>query len=226
MIVMIHGGPHSRMGPHFALQFQAYATKGWATLMVNFRGSTDYGQKFADAILGDQNGAEARDVLAGVDAALARYPWIDAARLGVEGGSYGGQLTNWLVTQTDRFKAAVSVAGIANLVSFNYLAYYHDYLAVEFGAYPHEGDLMDLLFQRSPIRHVARVKTPVMFMHGEADNDVPIAEDEQFFIALMDVGVDTVMVRYPREGHGITETKHCVDVIDRSMAWYEKYFNR
>jgi dipeptidyl aminopeptidase/acylaminoacyl peptidase len=194
--------------------------------MVNYRGSTDYGQKFTDAILGDQNGAEARDVLAGVDAALARYPWIDASRLGIEGGSYGGQLTNWIVTQTDRFKAAISVAGISNLVSFNYTAYYHDYLAVEFGAYPHEGDLMDRLFQRSPIRHVARVKTPLMFLHGEEDNDVPITEDQQLFIALKDVGVDTVMVLYPREGHGIRETKHQIDVIERSAAWYEKYFDK
>ena len=75
-------------------------------------------------------------MLAGVDAALARHPWLDAGRLGIEGGSYGGQLTNWIVTQTDRFKAAISSAGIANLVSFNYTAYYHDYLAVEFGAVP------------------------------------------------------------------------------------------
>lgn len=226
MIVMLHGGPHGQQGPAFTLKAQAYAARGWAVLMVNYRGSTGYGQKFADAILGDQNGAEARDVLAGVDAALARYPWIDPARLGLEGGSYGGQLTNWIVTLTDRFKAAVSVAGIANLVSFNYTAYYHDYLAVGFGAYPHEGDLMDRLFQRSPIRHVARVKTPVLLLHGENDNDVPITESEQFFIALKDVGVDTVLVRYPREGHGIREARHQADVITQSIAWYEKYFDR
>ena len=106
--------------------------------MVNYRGSTGYGQKLADAIFQDQNGGEAKDVLAGVDAALAKFPWIDATRLGVEGGSYGGQLTNWLITQTDRFKAAIPAAGISNLVSFNYMAYYHDYLAVEFGGFPHE----------------------------------------------------------------------------------------
>lgn len=226
MIVFCHGGPHSRMGPHFFLTAQVYAARGWATLMVNYRGSTDYGQKFADAIFGDQNGAEARDVLAGVDATLARYPWIDASRLGIEGGSYGGQLVNWIVTQTDRFKAAISVAGISNLVSFNYTAYYHDYLAVEFGAYPHEGDLMDRLWQRSPIRHVARVKTPVMLVHGEQDNDVPVAESQQFFIALKDIGVDTVMVLYPRESHGIQEAGHQVDLINRSAAWYEKFFNK
>ena len=133
LVVAIHGGPHGQQGPAFNFKAQVYASKGWATLMVNYRGSTGYGQKFADAIAGDQDGNEARDVLAGVDAALASHPWIDAARLGIEGGSYGGQLANWLLTQTDRFKAAVPTAGIANLVSFNYTAFYHDYLAVEFG---------------------------------------------------------------------------------------------
>ena len=190
--------------------------------MVNYRGSTGYGQKLADAIFGDQNGGEAKDVLAAVDAALATYPWIDRNRLGVEGGSYGGQLTNWIVTQTDRFRAAIPAASISNLVSFNYMAYYHDYLAVEFGSFPHQKGLMDVLWQRSPIRYVQNVKTP-MLVHGENDNDVPIAEAEQFYIALRDVGVETVMVRYPREGHGIRETAHVVDTIDRSLAWYDKH---
>jgi dipeptidyl aminopeptidase/acylaminoacyl peptidase len=226
MIVAIHGGPHGAQGPAFNDKAQAYATHGFATLMVNYRGSTGYGQKFADAIFRDQDGREAEDVLSGVDAALAKYPWLDSARLGIEGGSYGGQLTDWLITRTKRFKAAVPAAGIANLVSFNYMSYYHDYLAVEFGSYPHEKDLMDTLWARSALRYVARVKTPVMFVHGENDNDVPIAEAEQFYIALKDVGVPTIMVRYPREGHGVREVKHVIDVIDRSLAWYDRWFGQ
>jgi dipeptidyl aminopeptidase/acylaminoacyl peptidase len=224
MIVSIHGGPHGQQGPEFNGKAQVYAAHGYAVLMVNYRGSTGYGQKFTDAIFGDQNGKEAEDVLQGVDAALARYSWLDKDRLGVEGGSYGGQLANWLVTRTNRFKAAVPTAGISNLVTQNYLSYYHDYLAVEFGKYPHEGALMDTLWARSAIRYVSRVKTPVMFIHGENDNDVPIAEAEQFYIALRDVGVPTVMVRYPREGHGLRETKHIADSIDRSIAWYDRWF--
>lgn len=235
MIVMIKGGPHSQQGPAWNHQAQVYAGQGWAVLMVNYRGSTGYGQKFTDAIFNDQNGAEALDVLAGVDAALSGYAWIDPARLGVEGRSYGGQLTNWIVTRTHRFKAAIPTASIANLVSFNYMSYYHDYLAVEFGVFPHEmwrrsartppRRLMDFLWERSPLRYVASVKTPTMFVHGEHDNDVPIAEAEQFYIALKDAGVETIMVRYPREGHGIRETKHVVDMIDRSIAWYERHFS-
>jgi dipeptidyl aminopeptidase/acylaminoacyl peptidase len=192
--------------------------------MVNYRGSTGYGQKFTDAIFRDQNGGEAKDVLYGTEAAIRRNHWIDGNKVGVEGGSYGGQLTNWLITQTNRYSAAISRAGISNLISFNYMAYYHDYLAVEFGAYPHQDNLMDLLWERSPLKHVANVNTPTMFIHGENDNDVPIAEAEQYYIALKDVGVETILVRYPREGHGIRETQHMVDVINRSITWYKKYF--
>jgi dipeptidyl aminopeptidase/acylaminoacyl peptidase len=223
LVVMIHGGPHGQQGPSFNPKAQIYAGAGFASLMVNYRGSTGYGQTFADAISGDQNGGEAKDVLGGVSAALARYPWLDRNALFVEGTSYGGQLTNWLVTQTDRFKAAASLAGISNLVSFNYMAYYHDYLAVEFGAYPHERGIIDRLWERSPIRYAKDVKTPVLLLHGENDNDVPIAEAEQFYIALKDVGVETVMVRYPREGHGLRETQHVADAIDRTIAWYRKH---
>jgi dipeptidyl aminopeptidase/acylaminoacyl peptidase len=224
MIVIMHGGPHGQQGPAFNAKAQVYAGIGWASLMVNYRGSTGYGQKLTDLIFKDQNGGEARDVLAGVDAALAKYPWLDGNRMGVEGGSYGGQLANWLVTQTTRFKASVPGWGISNLITQNYLSYYHDYLAVEYGAFPHEQGVIDLLWERSAIRYANKVTTPTLFLHGENDNDVPIAEAEQFFIALKDVGVDTVMVRYPREGHGLRETKHVVDALDRSIAWYKKYF--
>lgn len=224
LIVMIHGGPHGQQGPAFTAKAQVYAARGWASLMVNYRGSTGYGQALADKIFGDQNGQEAVDVLAGVDAALAKYPWIDTSKLGVEGTSYGGQLTNWLITETTRFAAAIPMAGISNLVSFNYMAYYHDYLAVEYGRYPHQDGLMDVLWQHSPIRQIHKAKTPTLIMHGENDNDVPIAEAEQLYIALHDVGVPTGLVRYPREGHGLRENGHVVDALNRSIAWYRQHF--
>jgi dipeptidyl aminopeptidase/acylaminoacyl peptidase len=224
MIVVIHGGPHGQQGPSFNFRNQVYAGLGWATLMVNYRGSTGYGQKFADAIFGDQNGNEAQDVLYGVSAALRRNLWIDRDRLGVEGVSYGGQLSAWLVTQTNLFRASIPTAAIINLVSYNYMTYYNQYEQMEFGIFPHQGNLMDLLWQRSSLKYAAQVHTPVMLMHGENDADVPIAEAEQFYIALKDVGVETVFVRYPREGHGLREPKHLVDSIDRSIKWYEKHF--
>jgi len=225
LIVVIHGGPHGQQGPAFNLRNQIYAGLGWATLMVNYRGSTGYGQRFADAVFADQNGNEGQDVLYGLSAALRRNLWIDRDRLGVEGVSYGGQLSAWLVTQTNVFKAAIPTAAITNLVSYNYMTYYNQYEQMEFGIFPHQGNLMDLLWQRSALKYVAQVHTPVMLMHGENDADVPIAEAEQFYIGLKDVGVETVFVRYPREGHGLREPKHVVDSIDRSIQWYEKHFH-
>lgn len=224
LIVMIHGGPHGQQGPGFDHRAQAFAARGWASLMVNYRGSTGYGQGFIDLIFADQNGAEAMDVLQGLEAAMRRHAWIDRARLGVEGGSYGGQLANWLITQTRQFAAAIPRAGISNLISFNYLSYYHDYLAVEYGGRLHQRGIMDRLWERSPIRHVGQVRTPVLLVHGLNDHNVPTSEAEQFFIALRDVGVEAEMVLYPRAGHGIRETDQRIDFIERSMAWYERHF--
>ncbi len=224
LIVMIHGGPHGAQGPAFDFRSQYYAHQGWATLKVNYRGSTSYGQKFGDAVFRDQNGDEAQDVLYGVSAALRRNLWIDRERLGIEGGSYGGQLSTWIITQTHIFKAAIPLAPITNIISYNYMTYYNMYEQMEWGVLPHQGNLMDVLWERSALKHVAKVKTPTMLIHGENDNDVPIAESEQFFIALQDVGVEAVLVRYPREGHGLREPRHVVDLMDRSVAWYRKHF--
>jgi dipeptidyl aminopeptidase/acylaminoacyl peptidase len=224
MILIIHGGPHGQQGPAFVHKAQVYAARGWASLMVNYRGSTGYGQAFSNAIARDQDGGEAKDVMAAVDAAIKKYPWIDPERLGIEGASYGGQLTNWIVTQTTRFKAGIPWASISNIVSHNYMSVYHDYLEQEYGGRPHTGGIMDMLWERSAIRFVHRVKTPMMLSHGDNDLLVNPAEIEQYFTALKDVGVETLMLRYPREGHGMRETQHVADFLDRSIAWYVKHF--
>ena len=224
LIVDIHGGPHGQNGPAFNFLTQVFAAQGWGTLQVNYRGSTGYGQKFADAVFGDQDGNEGQDVLYGVSAAVRRNLWIDRDRMGIEGVSYGGQLSDWLITQTNEFKAAIPIAGIANLISYNYMTYYNQYEEMEFGQFLHQDDLMNFAWERSALKHVANVHTPTMLMHGENDPDVPIAEAEQYYIALKDVGVETIFVRYPREGHGLRETGHQIDRIDRSIAWYERHF--
>ena len=226
MIVVIHGGPHGQQGPAFNFKNQVYAAKGWATLMVNFRGSTGYGQAFADGIFGDQNGNEGQDVLYGVSAAIRRNLWIDRDRLGVEGVSYGGQLSSWLITQSRIFKSSIPTAAIINLISYNYTTYYNQYEQMTFGAFPHQGNLMDVLWERSSLKHVGKVATPTMLVHGENDNDVPLSEAEQFYVALKDVGVETIFVRYPREGHGIRESKHVIDWTERSIRWHESHFPR
>jgi dipeptidyl aminopeptidase/acylaminoacyl peptidase len=224
LVVNIHGGPHGQNGPGFSFRDQVFAARGWAVLHVNYRGSTGYGQAFADAVFGDQDGDEGQDVLYGVSAAIRRFPWIDPERMGIEGVSYGGQLTYWLITQTREFKAAIPTAGITNLISYNYLTYYNQYEQMEFGELPHQDDLMDIMWKRSALRYVAQVATPTLIMHGANDPDVPIPDAEQMYIALKDVGVETEFVMYPREGHGIREVKHQIDDMDRSIAWYEKHF--
>jgi dipeptidyl aminopeptidase/acylaminoacyl peptidase len=104
------------------------------------------------------------------------------------------------------------------------MTYYNQYEQMEFGQLPHQDDFMNIMWERSALKHIAAVATPTMLMHGENDNDVPIAEAEQYFVALKDVGVEAVFVRYPREGHGIRESGHVVDSLNRAIAWYEKHF--
>jgi len=226
MIVDLHPDPHAQSGPAFSFQDQVYAAHGWATLHVNYRGSTGYGQQFADAVFGDQDGDEGQDVLYAVSAAVRRNLWIDRERLGIEGVGHGGQLTDWLITQTNEFKAAVSIGGVSNLISFNFITYYDQYEAMEFGQFLRQGTTMDEAWKRSPIRYVAQAHTPTMLMHGESDPIVPIEEAEQYYVALKDVGVETVLVQYPREAHVLAETKHITDGIDRKIAWYERHFPR
>ncbi len=173
LILNIHGGPHGQQGPAFNFKNQVYASRGWATLMVNYRGSTGYGQAFTDAVFADQNGNEGQDVLYGLSAAMRRHLWIDRDRLGIEGTSYGGQLSAWLITQTGMFKAAIPTAAITNIISYNYMTYYNQYEQMEWGAFPHQGNLMDVLWERSALKHIANVHTPTMMVHGENDPDVP-----------------------------------------------------
>jgi dipeptidyl aminopeptidase/acylaminoacyl peptidase len=221
-ILMIHGGPHGQQGPAFNLKSQVYAEQGYSVVMVNYRGSSGYGQKFSDGTIGDQNGSEAKDVLAGLDEAIRRRSDIDPERLGIEGGSYGGQLTNWIITQTTRFKAAIPSAGISNLISLAYTIWAADYMQVEYQGYPWERDIAARLWDHSALKYVANVKTPTMFVHGVLDEDVGIAEPEQMYNALKQVGVEAVFLRYPREGHGLREPGHVVDALKRSLDWYAR----
>jgi dipeptidyl aminopeptidase/acylaminoacyl peptidase len=223
LIVQIHGGPHSQQGPAFVLKSQVYAGNGYASLMVNYRGSTGYGQTFADGTLRDQDGSEFKDVIAGLDYILAQTPYLDAERVGVEGGSYGGQLTNWAVTQTLRFKAAVASSGISNLVNLAYTHWAPDYMQEEYHGYPWQDDIAASLWAHSAVAHIENVKTPTMLIHGEEDGDVSVAEAETMYNALRQVGVQAVFVRYPREGHGLREPVHVVDAMERSLDWYD-YF--
>jgi dipeptidyl aminopeptidase/acylaminoacyl peptidase len=221
LILSIHGGPHGMYGYGFNPTFQVYAARGYAVLYLNPRGSSGYGQRFSDGTLNEWGGGDYRDLMVGVDEALKRYPWIDGDRLGVTGGSYGGFMTNWIITQTPRFKAAVSVASVSNLISFYSTSLYQDLIHAEFGGFP--WDNYDLLWQWSPLRYVKQAQTPTLFIHGEQDNDVHITQAEEMYMGLKRRGVDTVFVRYPREGHGLREPRHRVDALERTLAWFDRY---
>jgi dipeptidyl aminopeptidase/acylaminoacyl peptidase len=221
MILSIHGGPHGMYGYAFNPTFQVYAARGYAVLYLNPRGSSGYGQKFSDGTINEWGGGDYRDLMAGVDEALRRYSWIDGNRLGVTGGSYGGFMTNWIITQTPRFKAAVSTASVSNLISFYSTSLYQDLIHAEFGGFP--WDNYDLLWQWSPLRYVKQAQTPTLFIHGEQDNDVHITQAEEMYMGLRRRGVETVLVRYPREGHGLREPRHRVDALERTLAWFDRF---
>ena len=221
LILSVHGGPHGMFGWSFNAAFQVYVARGYAVLYVNPRGSSGYGQQFSDGTLNQWGGGDYRDLMAGVDEALKRNAWIDGGRMGVTGGSYGGFMTNWIVTQTPRFRAGIAVASVSNLISFYSTSLYQDLIHAEFGGFP--WDNFDLLWQYSPLRYVRQVQTPTMFIHGELDNDVHITQAEEMYMALKRRGVDTLFVRYPREGHSFREPKHRVDALERTIAWFDRF---
>ncbi len=221
LILSVHGGPHGMSGWGFNATFQVYAGRGYGVLFLNPRGSSGYGQKFSDGTLGEWGGGDYKDLMAGVDEALKRQSWIHPERLGVTGGSYGGFMTNWIITQTPRFKAAVASASVSNLISFYSTSLYQDLIHAEFGGFP--WDNFELLWQWSPLRYVKQAQTPTLFLHGELDNDVHITQAEEMYMALKRRGVETVLVRYPREGHGLSEPAHRVDALERTLAWFDRY---
>jgi dipeptidyl aminopeptidase/acylaminoacyl peptidase len=221
LILSIHGGPHGMYGYSFNATFQAYAARGYAVLYLNPRGSSGYGQKFSDGTLREWGGGDYRDLMLGVDEALRTRSWIDPERLGVTGGSYGGFMTNWIITQTTRFRAAVAAASVSNLVSFYATSLYQDLIHAEFGGFP--WDDYDQLWRWSPLRYVKQAQTPTLLIHGEQDNDVHITQAEEMYMALKRRGIETVLARYPREGHGFREPLHRQDALERTLAWFDKF---
>ncbi len=225
LILEIHGGPHAAYGNAFFFEFQLLAAQGWGVLFTNPRGSTTYGERFTMASNDDWGGNDYRDVMAGVDAALARAPWIDPARLGVTGGSYGGYLTNWIVTQTDRFRAAVTQRSISNMISkwgVSDIGYLGNEL--QWGGPPWEN--LQFYLDRSPLFHVKNVVTPLLILHSERDLRCPIEQGEQFFTALKYLGREVEFVRFPDEGHELSRSGqplHRLERLERIVGWFRDH---
>jgi dipeptidyl aminopeptidase/acylaminoacyl peptidase len=226
MVVSIHGGPAGMYGVDWYHEFQVYAGHGWAVFFCNPRGSTGYGHKFQRAVAHEWGGKAYTDIMTGVDLALKQNAWIDRDRLGVTGGSYGGFMTNWIVTQTNLFKAAVTLRSISNFVSDD---------GTRDGAYGHERDFggdifhnFDEYWKYSPLHYVQNVKTPTLVLHSDNDFRVPIEQGEQWFRALQRYHVTSEAVFFPRENHNLTRTgepKHLVESLNWQMYWFDRFLN-
>jgi len=224
LILNIHGGPHAAYGYVFDHEFQWMAAKGYVVLYPNPRGSTSYGQDFGNIIQYHYPGDDYKDLMAGVDDVIKRG-YIDTAKLGVTGGSGGGLLTNWVVTQTPRFKAAVSQRDIASWADFWYTADFTLFQESWFKAPPFE-DPEDYR-ARSPITYIKNVTTPMMFILGEADyRTPPSAGGEQMFRALKYRRIPTVMVRFPNESHELSRSGqpwHRIERLQHIVGWFDKW---
>lgn len=224
LILNIHGGPHAAYGYVFDHEFQWMAAKGYVVLYPNPRGSTSYGQDFGNIIQHRYPGDDYKDLMAGVDELIKRG-YIDETKLGVTGGSGGGLLTNWTITQTLRFAAAVSQRDISDWTDWWYTADFTLFQPSWFKAPPFE-DPEDYK-ARSPITYVDKIKTPLMLILGEADyRTPPSAGGEQLFRALKYRRVPTVMVRFPNEGHELSRSGqpwHRIERLQHIVGWFDRW---
>jgi len=226
LIVQIHGGPHSAYGNTFTHEFHWMAARGYVVLYTNPRGSSNYGQEFGNIIQFAYPGDDYKDIMAGVDE-VVKKGYVDETRMGVTGGSGGGLLTNWTVTQTDRFKAAVSQRDISDWSNFWYTADFTLFRPTWFRKPPFQ-DPADFA-KRSPITYVEKIRTPLMFILGDEDwRTPPSAGGEDLFRALKFLKRDTVMVRFPNENHELSRSGkpwHRIERLQHIVGWFDRYLS-
>jgi dipeptidyl aminopeptidase/acylaminoacyl peptidase len=222
MITMVHGGPAAAVIPGFAGPGTATALleHGYALFRPNPRGSYGQGERFTQANVRDFGHGDLRDIMAGIDAAAKAAP-IDTARLGLTGGSYGGFMSMWAVTQTDRFKAVVAAAGISD-----WLSYYGEN-GIDAWMIPYFGksayDDPAVYAASSAINYIHNVKTPTFAYVGEKDIECPAPQTQEFWHAMKAMNVPTSVMIYPGEGHGLRDPAHLADAEKRTLAWFDKY---
>jgi dipeptidyl aminopeptidase/acylaminoacyl peptidase len=222
LIVFPHGGPEGVDLNGFQLTWgQFLAAHGYAVLFPNFRGGIGRGVEYTLLDNGDLGGKDFEDIMAGVDDVIARGV-ADPDRLGIGGWSYGGFMSAWAVTQTNRFKAAIMGAGISDwyaILGETPVPLWTVQVHFETWAWDHP----DAYRKHSPTEFVQQVKTPVLLFHGDQDNMIPISQAKEYFRALRHYNVPSSLVIFPREGHGVRETAHRIDLYNRMLAWYDKY---
>jgi len=226
LVLEIHGGPRTMYGEHFMQEFQMIAGMNMGVLYVNPRGSTGYGEASTHATLNNWGGTPYTDLMDGVDAAIARYSWVDRDRLGVGGGSYGGYMTAWIIGHTDRFKAAIPMRGVYNFYSFPFTTDIPHFTEVEFGGLLWSNPQKHWEF--SPLAYADKVKTPTLILHSENDYRAPMPDAEQFYAALRLHGVTAEFVRYADEGHELSRSgrpDRRVDRLERIAAWFKRWLD-
>jgi dipeptidyl aminopeptidase/acylaminoacyl peptidase len=221
LVALVHGGPTGQWRDSIDSWGQLLAARGYAVLYPNVRGSIGYGQKFTEMNRADWGGGDFRDVMAGVDDLIAKGI-ADPERLGIGGWSYGGYMAAWAVTQTTRFKAAVSGAGMSNLIS-EYGTEQHPAYDEWFWGTPYEKP--EGFLNGSPVLYVKNAKTPTLILQGEADTIDPTGQSLELYRGLKRYGVTAELVMYPREPHGFGEAKHRVDVQTRMVDWFDRYLS-
>lgn len=219
LILNPHGGPSGAVPEYFSSTNQFFAGNGFMILQPNFRGSSNYGQEFLNANRGYWGIRDYDDCMTGVDYCVDQG-WADPDRLVCYGWSYGGYMSFWIVTQTDRFQAVSPGAGLSNLYSMYSTTDIPGYMAWFFGTPWSYEETYEKL---SPIRHVKKVKSPVLIMHGANDKRVPPSQAVEFYQALRDLGKEVTFVRYPREGHGIREPRHQIDRLRRYLFFFAEH---
>jgi dipeptidyl aminopeptidase/acylaminoacyl peptidase len=226
LLVNVHGGPHAQYGLSFFDEFQVQAGAGYAVLFTNPRGSQGYGETFTGAVVGDWGGGDSADVLAGLDAALARYDWIDPQRLGLLGGSYGGFMTSWIVGHCTRFRAACSERAVnaqASMYGTSDIGYLFN--TVEMGGIRPWDDMAKYL-ERSPLSYARDITTPLLIVHSEDDLRCPIEQAEQLYVALKTLRREVVFVRFPDENHELSRSgrpRHRLERFRIILDWFAKY---
>ena len=224
LVLQIHGGPHAQYGWVLFHEFQVLAGSGCLVLYCNPRGSGGYGEAFCRACVRDWGGADYEDLMTALDQLIERTGFVDPARLGVAGGSYGGFMTNWILGHTDRFAAAVSMRSISNLVSDYAQNDIVPWSEQEMGPPPWPD--LDELWRRSPIRYVRDIRTPLLLLHSEMDLRCPISQADELFGALRLLGREVELVRFPGESHDLSRNgrpDRRVERLRRIAAWFERY---
>ena len=225
LLLRIHGGPNAQDQHSFSLERQMFAAHGYAVLAVNYRGSAGRGQKFSRAIFADWGNYEVQDLLAGVDHVI-KMGVANPDRLGIGGWSYGGILTDYVIATDNRFKAATSGAGVAFTVAFYGTDQYIIQYDHEIGP-PWNPKAWETYVKISyPFLHADRIQTPTLFLGGERDFNVPIQGSQQMYQALKTLGIDTQLIIYPNENHGIQRPSYQRDRMERYLAWYDKYIKK